>query len=178
MESVFASLKAKRRVLPSAIRRTIVDLKAEHPPLNLEEIANICGVLFGCRPDGHTVKVVLKESAIPRKARRRFERYHDAEDIRESRLALVTLHREGWADKSIADYMGVDRSTVYRVRKRFEEHGEEASNSMSTPPGPRTDSNHLGGAVFLPGSSVAHIARVRSPRLNRGTLCRTERHNC
>jgi len=125
MESVFASPKAKRRVLPPAIRRAIVDLKAEHPPLNLEEIANICGVLFGRRPDGHTVKAVLEESAIPRKARRRFERYHEAEDVRESRLSVVTLHREGWADKSIADYMGVDRSTVYRVRKRFEEHGEE-----------------------------------------------------
>jgi hypothetical protein len=42
MESVFASSpKARRRVLPPAIRRAIVDLKAEHPPLNLEEIANI-----------------------------------------------------------------------------------------------------------------------------------------
>ena len=60
MESVFASLKAKRRVLPPAIRRAIVDLKTEPPPLNLEEIANICGVLFGRRPDGHTVKVVFK----------------------------------------------------------------------------------------------------------------------
>src|SRR5215204_7042226 len=125
MESLFDYPKAKRRVLPPAIRRAIVDLKAEHSPLNLEEIANICGVLFGRRPDGHTVKAVLEESAIPRKARRRFERYHEAEDVRESRLSVVTLHREGWADKSIADYMGVDRSTVYRVRKRFEKHGEE-----------------------------------------------------
>jgi putative transposase len=125
MESFFASLKAKRRVLPPTIRRAIVDLKAQHPPLNLEEIANICGVLFGRRPDGHTVKAVLEESAIPRKVKRRFERYHEAEDVRESRFAVVTLHREGWADKSIADYMRVDRSTVYRVRKRFEEHGEE-----------------------------------------------------
>ncbi len=71
------------------------------------------------------MKAVLEESAIPRKPRRRFERYHEAGDIRESRLAVVILHHEGWADKSIADYMGVDRSTVYRVRKRFEEHGEE-----------------------------------------------------
>jgi putative transposase len=40
MASLFAAPKAKRRVLPPAIRRKIVDLKAEHPPLNLEEIAN------------------------------------------------------------------------------------------------------------------------------------------
>ena len=125
MESLFDSPRAKRRVLPPTIRRKIVDLKAEHPPLNLEEIANICGALFGRRPDGHTVKAVLEESAIPRKLVRRFEPYHEAEDVTESREAVVTLHREGWSDKSIARYLRVDRSTVYRVRKRCEEESEE-----------------------------------------------------
>jgi putative transposase len=125
MESLFGSPKAKRRVLPPAIRRKIVDLKAEHPPLNLEEIANVCGVLFGRRPDGHTVKAVLEESAIPRKLVRRFEPYHEADDVRESREAVVILHQEGWSDKSIARYLKVDRSTVYRVRRRFEEEGKE-----------------------------------------------------
>lgn len=62
MESLFGFPKAKRRVLPPAIRRKVVDLKAEHPPLNLEEIANICGRLFGRRPDGHTIKVILNLS--------------------------------------------------------------------------------------------------------------------
>ena len=125
MESLLGSPKAKRRVLPPAIRRKIVDLKAEHPPLNLEEIANICGVLFGRRPDGHTVKAVLQESAIPRKLVRRFPPYHEAGDVREGREAVVTLHKEGWSDKGIARYLRVDRSTVYRVRRRFEEEGEE-----------------------------------------------------
>ncbi len=125
MESLFGSPKAKRRVLPPAIRRKIVDLKAEHPPLNLEEIANICGMLFGRRPDGHTVKTVLEESAIPRKLIRRFPPYHEAGDVTESRRAVVALHEEGWSDKSIARYLKVDRSTVYRVRRRFEEEGEE-----------------------------------------------------
>ncbi len=37
--------------------------KAKHPSLNLEEIANICGAVFGRMPDGHTVKAVLEESA-------------------------------------------------------------------------------------------------------------------
>jgi hypothetical protein len=77
MRSLFGSPKAKRRVLPVAIRRKIVDLKAEHPPLNLEEIANVCGFLFGRRPDGQTVKAVLAESAIPRKLVRRFPPYHE-----------------------------------------------------------------------------------------------------
>ena len=125
MESLFSSPKAKRRVLPPAIRRKIVDLKAEHPPLNLEEIANICGTLFGRRPDGQTVKAVLEESAIPRKLVRRFPPYHEIPDDRERREAAVTLHLEGWSDKSIARYLKMDRATAYRVRRRFEEEGEE-----------------------------------------------------
>ncbi|MDQ3637991.1 MAG: helix-turn-helix domain-containing protein [Actinomycetota bacterium] len=139
MQSLFSSPKSKRRVLPLAIRRKIVDLKAEHPPLNLEEIANICGTLFSRRPDGHAVKAVLEESAIPRKLVRRFPPYHEAEDVRESREAVVTLHLEGWADKSIARYLKVDRSTVYRVRRRFEDRGEEglASGQVGRPKGVR-----------------------------------------
>jgi transposase len=123
MVSLFSPPKAKRRVLPLAIRRKIVDLKAEHPPLSLEEIANICGTLFGRRPDGQTVKAMLEESAIPRKLVRRFEPYHEIPDDRERREAAVTLHLEGWSDKSIARYLRVDRSTAYRVRRRFEEEG-------------------------------------------------------
>src|SRR5829696_4124509 len=87
MESLFSSPKAKRRVLPLAIRRKIVDLKAELPPLNLEE------------------------SAIPRKLVRRFPPYHEIPDDRERREAAVTLHLEGWSDKSIARYLEMDRST-------------------------------------------------------------------
>jgi transposase InsO family protein len=124
MASLFAAPKAKRRVLPPAIRRKIVDLKAEHPLLNLEEIANICGRLFGRRPDGHTVRAVLEESAIPRKLVRRFPPYHEAEDVRQSREAVLSLHDEGWADNGIARYLRMDRSTVYRVRRRFEEEGQ------------------------------------------------------
>jgi transposase len=60
MLSLFNSPKAKRQVLPPNIRRAIIDLKREHPPLNLEEIANIRAKLFGRRPDGHTVKAVVE----------------------------------------------------------------------------------------------------------------------
>jgi len=109
MRSLFASPKAKRRVLPPQIRRKIVDLKAEHPPLNLGEIANVCGVLFGRRPDGQTVKAVLAESAIPRKLVRRFAPYHEIPDDQERREAVATLHEEGWSDKAIAGYMRIDR---------------------------------------------------------------------
>ena len=43
---------------------------------------------------------------------RRFEPYHEISDDRERREAAVTLHLEGWADKSIARYPEMDRSTV------------------------------------------------------------------
>jgi len=129
MQSLFGSPKVKRRVLPLSARRAIIDLKAEHPPLNLEEIANICEVLFGRKPDGHTVKAVLEESAIPRKLLRRFDPYHEISDDRKRREAVVTLHREGWADKSIARYLKIDRSTVYRARKRFEKEGDAGLKS-------------------------------------------------
>jgi transposase len=57
---------------------------------------------------------------------KRFAPYHEIEDDREHRDAVATLHDEGWSDKSIARYLKVDRSTVYRVRKRAaEEKGEQ-----------------------------------------------------
>ena len=127
MLSLFDSPKAKRQVLPPNIRRAIIDLKREHPPLNFEEIANICSKLFERRPDGHTVKAVLEENAIPTKPVKRFAPYHEMADDRERRDAVVTLHDEGWADKSIARHLQVHRSTVYRVRKRAAEvEGEQS----------------------------------------------------
>lgn len=123
MESLFGSPRAKRRVLPPAIRRMILDLKAEHPALNASEIANICYVAFGRKPDRHTVKRVIDEGPLPLKIFRRFAPYHETESPTERRLAVVRLHYEGWADKSIASYLKVDRSTVYRVLRRWVEEG-------------------------------------------------------
>ena len=42
MESFFGSEKARRRRLPPAMRRLVVDLKAEHLAFNPNEIANTC----------------------------------------------------------------------------------------------------------------------------------------
>ena len=41
MESLFSTEKARRQQLPPTIRRFILDLKAEYPRFNLNEIANI-----------------------------------------------------------------------------------------------------------------------------------------
>ncbi len=123
MESLFGSEPAKRRVLPPSVRRLIVDLKAEHPALNLNEIAGICYVRSGRKPHLATVRSVLDEEPLPIRAFKRFPPYHEISEGRERRKAVLTLHYEGWANKSIARYLAVDRSTVRRVLTRWMEEG-------------------------------------------------------
>lgn len=125
MKSLLGSEPAKRRVLPASLRRLIVDLKAEHPALNINEIARICYVNSGRKPHLATVQSVLEEEPLPLKAFRRFEPYHEIPEGREQKKAVVTLHYEGWAGKSIARYLKVDRSTVYRTMRRWIEEGPE-----------------------------------------------------
>jgi transposase len=61
LDSLFAAESAGRRTLPPAIRRLVVDLKAEHPPMRPHEISTVCYVRFGRRPDYRTVERVLAE---------------------------------------------------------------------------------------------------------------------
>jgi hypothetical protein len=70
MQSLFGSPPAKRRrILPNSIRRLILDLKAEHPALNNSEIANICYVFSGRKPDVRSVGNILDETPIPLRKR-------------------------------------------------------------------------------------------------------------
>src|SRR5215211_5145187 len=124
MESLFGSEAAKKRKrLPPSVRRLIVDLKAEHPALNPNEIAAICYVRFGRRPDRKTVKRVLAEEPVPLRMVRRFAPYHEIEEAVQRRRAVVALHAEGWSAKAIAGYLRVGTSTVYRTLKRWVEEG-------------------------------------------------------
>ncbi|MDQ5817177.1 MAG: helix-turn-helix domain-containing protein [Actinomycetota bacterium] len=136
MESLFDSETARHRKLPPTIRRLIVDHKAEHPRLSLGEIAGICYVGFGRRPSKHTVKRILEEEPMPLKMVRRFDPYHEIEEPMERRMAVVRLHSEGWAPKSIAGYLGMHKSTVYRVLKRWIEEGEQGLWKTSPTGGP------------------------------------------
>ena len=61
MESLFGAEAARRRRLPPAMRRLVVDLKAEYPGFNPNEIANAAYVRFGRRPDRKTVRKVLED---------------------------------------------------------------------------------------------------------------------
>lgn len=125
MEGLLGTTTAKRRRLPPKVRRLIVDLKAEYPPFNLNEISGVVGVCFGRKPDVRSVERVLSEEAIPLKLERNHLRYHEMEDPAERRAAIVELRVDGWSSKAIAGYLGIHRTTVYRTLERFKAEGAE-----------------------------------------------------
>jgi putative transposase len=140
MESLFDAPAAKRRRLPPAARRLIVDLKAEYPAFNLNEIANVViRAAFGRKPDVRSVGRVLEEEAVPLKIVRNYPPYHEARDVREARADIVELRLSGWSVKAIAGYFGVHHTTVYRALERWKEKGFEglADGSPGRPPGVR-----------------------------------------
>jgi putative transposase len=135
MESLFGSEAARRRRLPPAMRRLIVDLKAEHPGLNPNEISRICYVRVGRRPARKTVKRVLAEEPIPLRFVRRFPPYHEIPARRDGRAAVVALHADGWSTKAIAGYLRVGTSAVHRILRRWAEEGLEGlEDKPSGPP--------------------------------------------
>ncbi len=125
IESLFATERGKHMALSPWIRGLIVSLKAEYPPFNLNEIANIVYVHSGRKPDVRTVRGVLEGSALPLKIVRLFEPYHQIPDGRERRVAVVSLHSSGWSAKAIAGYLKVNRDTVYEVLRRWVGEGPD-----------------------------------------------------
>lgn len=137
--SLFGSEHARRKKLPPAIRRLVVDLKAEYPRLNLNEIANACYVRFGRRLDHKTVRRVLEEDPIPLRFVRRFPPYREIPKRRDGRAAVVALHADGWSAKAIAGYLRIGTSTVYRILRRWAEEGPAGLEDKphGRPPGVR-----------------------------------------
>jgi len=77
MDSLFAAEGTKRRALPPAMRRFVVDLMAEHPPMRPHEISTVCYVRFGRRPDYRTAQRILAEGPVPLRIVRRLPPYHE-----------------------------------------------------------------------------------------------------
>ena len=123
MESLFAAEPARFRRLPPAMRRLIVDRKAEYPAFSLGELARICYVAFGRRPSKHTVKRVLEEGPTPLMPVRRYPPYHEMPVGEERRRAIVELHADGWTAKAVAGYLKTSETTVYRALRRWAEEG-------------------------------------------------------
>ena len=139
VEALFGSEHARRKRLLPAMRRLIVDLNADHPGFNPNEIANAVYVRFGRRPDRKTVVRVLEEEPIPLRIVRRFPPYHEMPEGRERRLTVVALHAEGWSAKAVAGHLKVHKATVHRVLKRWAEEGPEGLEDRrpGRPPGVR-----------------------------------------
>jgi putative transposase len=139
MESLFGYEAAKRKRLPPAIRRLVVDLKAEHPALNLNEIANIVHACYGRKPDVRSVERVLDEEPLPLKIVKNYPPYHEAEDPAQARAAIVELRLAGWSAKAVASYLGVHKATVHRTIKRWKQSGLEGleDRPFGRPPGVR-----------------------------------------
>lgn len=139
MPSLFSEEEVKRRVLPPEIRQMIVSLKGEHPVLNNNEIKNIIHVRTGRELGKDTVKRILAEEPVPLRMVKLYRPYHEIEDDRERREAVVALRLDGWSVKCIASYLKVSRSTVYRVLDRWFFEGEEGlqDKPRGRPPGVR-----------------------------------------
>ncbi len=111
-------LERHRRV-PDEVRQAVIDLKREHPPLHLREIATICWARFGQRLTHTTVRRILAEAPPPPRTNRRFPPYHAIPDSFTRRRTVLQLHVEGWSKSSIAAYLEVHRHTVDDVLRRW-----------------------------------------------------------
>jgi transposase len=112
-----------RRALPLGIRKAIVELKAEYPPLSLRQIATICAHRFDRAVSHHTVKKVLATDPLPLHPPRRLSCYRDMPDPVQRRKAIVDLYLEGWSPTAIAGYLETTRTRVYETLARWEAEG-------------------------------------------------------
>jgi putative transposase len=110
--------EGKSRLDPE-VQGLILNLKSDYPPMRDNEMATICYVRFGKRPHGRSVRRVLEANPTAIRMFRRFKPYREIEGVIERRLAIVTLHSEGWNVKSIAGYLKTSGPTIYRTLKKW-----------------------------------------------------------
>jgi putative transposase len=125
------------KTLPEDVRQLIVDLHFELPTMSWREIAEICYIRYGRRPDHKSVKHIATGSPRPSLSARRYQPWHQIPDPAERKLAVIRLHSEGWSITSIAAYMQTTRPTIYATLQRWTEEGvaglEEKSRARKQP---------------------------------------------
>ena len=128
MQCLFASREQARaretsKTLPEEIRQLIVDLHAELATMSWREIAEVCYIRYGRRPDHKSVKHIA--TATPPRSRkdRRYQPWHLISDPAERKLAAIRLHAEGWSIASIAEYLATSRHTIYDTLQHWTEEG-------------------------------------------------------
>jgi len=135
MASLFGPPKVERHHrLPEEVRRHILALRAEHPPLRVHEITTICWVQFGHRPSPHTVKRILAETPPVPVTTRRYPPYHRIPDPADRRHAIYSLHSEGWNKQSIATTLQINRETVRVTLVRWLAEGVPGLDDKSRAP--------------------------------------------
>jgi len=128
MQSLFPSgeqggARETGKTLPPEIRQLIVNLHAEMLTMSWREIAEVCYVQYGRRPDHKNVKRIATSGLRPSLKERRYQPWHQIPDPAERKLAVVRLHSEGWSITSIAAYLQTTRPTIYETLRRWAEEG-------------------------------------------------------
>ena len=128
MQSLFSSgeqggARETGKTLPAEIRQLIVDLHSELPSMSWREIAEVCYIRYGRRPDHKNVKRIATSGPLPSLQARRYQPWHQIPDPAERKLAAIRLHAEGWSITSIAKYLATSRHTIYDTLQRWTEEG-------------------------------------------------------
>src|SRR3989440_7499466 len=142
MQSLFSSgeqggARETSKTLPDEIRQLIVDLYFELPTMSWREIAEVCYIQYGRRPDHKSVKHIATSHHLSSLQARRYQPWHLIPDPAERKLAVIRLHSEGWSVTSIAEYLQTSRPTIYATLQRWTEEGvaglEEKSKARKGP---------------------------------------------
>jgi transposase len=142
MQSLFSSgeqggARETGKTLPEEVRQLIVDLHAELPTMSWREIAEVCYIRYGRRPDHKSVKHIATSGPPSSLQAKRYQPWHLIPDPAERKLAVIRLHSEGWSITSIAVYMQTTRPTIYATLQRWAEEGvaglEEKSRARKQP---------------------------------------------
>src|SRR3984893_12306314 len=128
MQSLFPSgerggARETGKTLPDLIRQLIVDLHHEMPTMSWREIAEVCYIRSGRKPDHKNVKRIATSGHPPTLSARRYQPWHQIPDPAERKLAVIRLHSEGWSTTSIEEYMQTSRPTIYATLQRGAEEG-------------------------------------------------------
>src|SRR2546423_9201903 len=68
-------------------------------------------------------KHIATSGSPPPLTARCYQRWHHIPDPAERKLAVIRLHSEGWSITSIAEYLEVNRKTIYATLQRWAEEG-------------------------------------------------------
>jgi putative transposase len=111
------------KTLPKDVRQFIVDLHVEAPFMSWREIAEICYIRYGRKPNHHSIKRIATPGLSPSLKERRYQPWHLIPDPAERKLAVIRLHSEGWSITSIAQYLQCTRHTIYDTLQCWMQEG-------------------------------------------------------